>query len=374
MKVLTVIGARPQIIKAAAISRVFREQYADQVEEIILHTGQHFDKIMSDVFFTELGVPTPKANLEIQEPDRVARIQKMTDGIVHEISVSQPNVILVYGDTDSTHAAALAAEKTDIPLIHVEAGLRSFDQSMPEEINRIECDKRSTLLFSPTKQGVANLKEEGISDSPSPNSIGKPAVFHCGDVMYDNASHFRMNLPYSSALNELELNREFILATIHRPVNTDYPDHLRSIFEALIELSGRYTIVLPIHPRTKKCMDEFLEEETMIRIRHSDIRIIEPVSYLNMISLQINARMIVTDSGGLQKEAFFFKKPCVVLRDNTEWVELVDNGNSILAGADKQKISEAVALFEHKTFSYPEFYGDGHAAEFICSEIVKLKG
>lgn len=376
MKIITIIGARPQIIKAAAISRAIRTNFSNQIEEIVVHTGQHYDENMSEVFFDELQIPRPNYNLNVGSGNHGAQTAKMLSGIEEIILKEKPHAVLVYGDTNSTVAGGLAASKLLVPLIHIEAGLRSFNKSMPEEINRIACDHMSTLLFSPTQQGVENLQREGFNlKSQPPYSIDHPAVYHCGDIMFDNSLYFSTIAESKSIIKDLQLNEGFILSTIHRNNNTDDPQRLNAIFESLIIVAEKYgrQVVLPLHPRTKKMLETSLEKSFHEKIaNHTLFKIIPPVSFLEVIALEKNAGLIITDSGGVQKEAFFFQKPCIILRPETEWVEIVKNGNAILCDADKDRILKASeTLFNKKDFTWPDLFGDGKAAEFICTEILK---
>ena len=325
-----------------------------------------------------MGIPQPNYNLNVGSGTHGAQTAKMIEGLESIFLSEKPNGVLVYGDTNSTIAGALAAIKIHIPVIHVEAGLRSFNKSMPEEVNRIACDHMSTLLFTPTSTGLDNLKREGFSD----NSEGKatadyPKVYHCGDIMYDNSLYFsEVSGSKSTILNDLGLTpSSYILSTIHRDSNTDIAENMEQIFSALFEIQDKtgLAVVLPIHPRTKSKMKEQLSAELYQKVSTSDkFKIIPPAGFLDIISLEKNARIIVTDSGGLQKEAFFFKKPCVILRPQTEWVEIVNNGNALLADASKTKILDSFDTLYAKTdFTYPELYGDGDAASFICHKILE---
>lgn len=375
-KIITVIGARPQIIKAAAISRAIREHFQHSIQEIIVHTGQHYDQNMSAVFFEEMGIPAPDYNLAVGSGNHGAQTAKMIDGLEQIILKEQPNAVLLYGDTNSTLAGAVAASKLHIPVVHVEAGLRSYNKSMPEEINRIMCDHASTLLFSPTEQGIHNLAKEGFDlDRKAPYSADAPAVFHCGDIMLDNSLYYANQVgAKADYLKQLGLQKnEFILVTVHRDHNTDVADRLSNIVRALVDIakmSGQ-TIVLPLHPRTRKKLAELDggKWDNVLR-ENATIQIIEPASFLEMIALESNCSFIVTDSGGVQKEAFFFKKPCVILRPQTEWVEIVRNGNAQLADADYSRIMNGYQELSQKTdFTWPALFGDGKAAEFICQQI-----
>jgi UDP-GlcNAc3NAcA epimerase len=377
MKIITIIGARPQIIKSAAISRAIRNHFSTEIKEIIVHTGQHYDENMSEVFFDELSIPRPDYNLNVGSGSHGAQTAKMLEGIESIILTEKPDALVVYGDTNSTVAGGLAASKLHVPLVHIEAGLRSFNKKMPEEINRIMCDHVSTLLFSPTLKGIENLEKEGFNLAAQPPfSIDNPKVYHCGDIMYDNSIYFsQVSDQNSKILSELGIEGDFILSTIHRNNNTDEPDRLQAIFSALIEIAeeNKIPVVLPLHPRTKKMMELNLTPELSSQLTSSKyIRIIPPVSFLDVIALEKNASFIVTDSGGVQKEAFFFEKPCIILRSETEWVEIVENGNAILCDADKNRILNAYQkLANNNDLTYPQLFGDGESAVFICQEIVK---
>lgn len=376
-KIVTIVGARPQIIKAAALSRAIKNHYSNQIKEIIVHTGQHYDNNMSQVFFDELGIPAPDINLNVGSGSHGKQTAKMIEGLEDVFLSEKPNAIVVYGDTNSTLAAAVAASKIHIPLIHIEAGLRSFNKKMPEEINRIMCDHASSLLFSPTSTGLQNLINEGFDpDTQPPYNMDNPGIFHCGDVMYDNSIYFSELSERKSTI--LETNNlksgQFILSTIHRNDNTDNPEHLSTIFESLITLTekSKLPVVLPLHPRTSKMLDINLNDQLLKKIRSSELlKIIPPVSFLDIIALEKNCKIVVTDSGGVQKEAFFFKKPCVILRPETEWIELVKCGAAEIVGADKNKINSAFERFlSTDKINFPEIFGDGKAAEFICETML----
>ena len=377
MKLVTIIGARPQIIKAAALSRAIRNHYADRIQEVIVHTGQHYDDNMSQVFFDELQIPRPDYNLHVGSASHGVQTARMTEGIEELLIKEQPDFIVLYGDTNSTLAGAVAAAKIHVPIVHIEAGLRSFNKSMPEEINRIVCDHCSTLLFTPTKAGLDNLKREGFPmDNNGPFTIDNPKVYHCGDIMYDNSLHFaNIAEEKTDIIQRLELKgKPFILATIHRDSNTDYPERLSAIFDTLIELSKESPIVLPLHPRTAKLLKTNLSNEKQTLIFSSaNIKLIPPVSFLEMIALERHAQLVMTDSGGVQKEAYFFKKPCIILRPETEWVEIVQTNNAILADADEGRIMLAWAYFkDNPPTMFPEIFGDGHAAEFMLDQMLKM--
>lgn len=377
-KIITVIGARPQIIKAAAISRAIKNNFSDKILEVIVHTGQHYDENMSQIFFEELEIPIPNFNLNVGSGSHGEQTAKMLEGLENIYLQENPDAVIVYGDTNSTIAGALAASKIHIPVIHIEAGLRSFNKAMPEEINRIACDHMSTLLFTPSETGHRNLLNEGIkNDQKEAASIDNPKIYLCGDIMYDNSLYFSaMSEQKSEILKELEITTdEFILCTIHRDTNTDDTANLNAIFRALLRIqkTSNLKIVLPLHPRTKEKLNSHLDENLLTEInQNKNFKIIPPLGFLDIISLEKNARLIITDSGGLQKEAFFFQKPCVILREQTEWIEIVENGNAVIAGANELKIISSVeTLIERTDFTYPNLYGDGNAANFICKKITE---
>ncbi len=377
MKILTVIGARPQIIKASALNRAIKNSHSNEIQEVILHTGQHYDELMSDVFFREMDIAAPDYNLNTRSGLHGKQTALMIDGIEEIAMIEKPAAMVVYGDTNSTLAAAIAASKLKIPLVHIEAGLRSFNKIMPEEINRIVCDHCSTLLFTPTLAGYNNLIREGFNpNNESPFSINKPGIFHCGDVMFDNTLYFSdIAETASGVIDRLNLpKKEFLLVTIHRDSNTDVPERLNSMLSAINDISveEQIPIVFPMHPRTTASLDK-INPATLNHLKENTLfHIIPPASFLEMILLEKRCTMIYTDSGGVQKEAFFLHKPCIVLRPETEWVELVDCGNSILADADGKRIKGAYYHFTGKSeISHPSLYGDGNAAGFICNELVR---
>ena len=349
MRILTIIGARPQFIKAAVISRVINNY--TEIQEVIVHTGQHFDENMSDIFFEEMDIPKPDYNLNINSLSHGAMTGQMLEKIEEILLKEQPDWVLVYGDTNSTLAGALAAAKLHIKLAHVEAGLRSFNLQMPEEINRILTDRISDLLFCPTEQAVKNLKREGFTHFSC-------KVINVGDVMQDAA------LFYSEKAQkpQVEIPDNFILATIHRAENTDNTTKLTSIFNALEDLAKRYGLVLPLHPRTKQKL-----QQIHYNFEHSAITFIDPVGYLEMIYLLKTCKLVMTDSGGLQKEAYFFRKPALTLREETEWIELVEHGFNKVVGSDKTQIIENTKFMLAKTdinFDV-NLYGNGKAGEMI---------
>ncbi len=376
-KIITIVGARPQIIKASAISRAIDLFFKQEIEEIIVHTGQHYDQNMSQIFFEELGIPNPSYNINVGSGRHGQQTAKMIDGIEEILLKEKPDSVILYGDTNSTIAGALAASKIHIPVVHIEAGLRSFNKKMPEEINRIACDHMSSLLFSPTKQGIENLQKEGFTlNQDGKATMDEPHIYHCGDIMLDNSMYFGKRDNESNPLLaslKLEVNK-YILCTIHRDSNTDIEDNLIGILEALLSCQEetQMKIVLPLHPRTKAKIEQLKDQDFVKRfINNSNILILPPSGFNDIIILEKNTRLIITDSGGLQKEAYFFRKPCVILREQTEWVEIVKNGNAILTGADNSKIKNAISLLLAKNdYTYPALFGDGKAGKFICSKIL----
>ncbi len=372
IKIVTIIGARPQIIKAAALSRAIKENFSNEINEVIVHTGQHYDENMSQVFFDELGIPTPNYNLGVGSGSHGLQTSKMIEGIEEILINEKPDYLIVYGDTNSTLAGAIAASKIHIPIVHIEAGLRSYNKAMPEEINRICCDHCSTMLFSPTATGYNNLIKEGFNpENKKPYTIDNPGIYHCGDVMYDNSLHFAE----MAKDKRLKTKGNYILCTIHRNNNTDEPERLSSIVKALLKLSEEKEIVIPLHPRTKKLLDVNLSSDIYNKLINNErIHIIPPASFLEMIRLEKNADLVITDSGGVQKEAFFFKKPCIIIRSETEWKEIVECGAAIIADANEEKIIDSYYQFIQKeNQEYPEYFGDGKAAFFICNELINNK-
>ncbi len=355
------VGARPQFIKAAAVSRAIARYNTDnngEISENILHTGQHYDTKMSDVFFEQLEIPKPEYNLGIVEKNHGAMTGRMLEQIEKVLLDERPDLLLVYGDTNSTLAGALAAAKLHVPVAHVEAGLRSWNRRMPEEINRVMTDHLSSSLFCPTEAAVQNLTKEGIAQH----------IYNVGDVMYDVALKYRSIAEEKYHLEQWQLEEKgYVLCTVHRAENSDHKGRLQSIFNALNEIAAGIPVVLPLHPRTRKML-KVHELEYLL----DPLRIIEPVSYLEMVRLEMSAKVIITDSGGIQKEAFFHKVPCLTLRDETEWLETVDLGCNKICGADRELIlenwnatCEDRSLFHslEEKGMYP--YGKGSAAERI---------
>ena len=376
MKIVTIVGARPQIIKAAALSRVISYDFPE-IQEVIVHTGQHYDKNMSDVFFTELEIPKPQINLKVGSSSHGAQTALMIEKIEKVMQEYLPDAVVVYGDTNSTLATAIAASKLHIPIVHIESGLRSFNKKMPEEVNRILCDHVSTLLFSPTKSGFNNLLNEGFSKENSNNaSADHPNIYHCGDVMYDNSLYFsKLSDENSDILEKLNLrNEKFILATVHRNDNTDSKIKLKDLFSTFLEITEIHhlKIILPLHPRTSKMMAQLLDSKLLKKIQKSNLlTIIDPAGFLDMIALEKNAELIITDSGGVQKEAYFFKKPCIILRPQTEWKEIVETKSAVISDTNSKIILEATERFlANPDLVFPEVFGNGNAASFIAQEML----
>ena len=371
-KILTVVGARPQIIKAAAFSRAVKKWGEGMLHEVLVHSGQHYDEGMSQVFFDEMGIPTPAHNLAVGSGTHALQTARIMEGLERVFLQEKPQAVLVYGDTNTTLAAALVASKMFIPVVHVEAGLRSFNKRMPEEINRITTDHVSTLLFAPTQTAVDNLRREGFNlDEQQAPTIDSPLVLRSGDVMYDNALHFSNRPEGDAYLQGLGLERErYAVATIHRDNNTDIPERLNSILDALKKWStdNAMPVVLPSHPRLLK----FLTESQQNDLQKAGLRLVPPASYVQMIALLASSRLVFTDSGGLQKEAYFVQRPCVILRPETEWVELTEGGHAIVTDADTTRILQAAhQLMNRSPEAWPQLYGDGHAAEQICQSIIQ---
>ena len=349
-KIVTIVGARPQFVKAAPVSREIRKHF----NEVLVHTGQHYDKNMSQLFFDELEIPEPDVNLEIGSGNHGEQTAQMLVKIEDIIKKNDPAMVLVYGDTNSTLAGALAASKLNIPVAHVEAGLRSFNRDMPEEVNRVLTDRISDRLFCPTRTAVIHLEREGVTSG----------VHMTGDVMLDAAMHFaKLAEAKSNALEDLDLkSKEYLLATCHRPQNTDQRETLGDIVDAMIHSDEK--IVFPLHPRTRSYLQRF---ELMANLEQAgNIQLIDPVGYLDMIQLEKNARMILTDSGGVQKEAYFFRVPCVTMRPETEWTETVTDGWNVLVGNDKEKITNAIRNFSPAP-DQARHYGSGQASAEIAS-------
>jgi len=369
MKILTVIGARPQFIKAAAFSKEIVDHYSGQVEEVILHTGQHYDENMSGVFFQELGIPQPKHNLNVGSASHAAQTALMLEGIERVMGSEKPDALCVYGDTNSTLAGGLAASKIGIPVIHIEAGLRSFNMAMPEEQNRIITDHISTYLFCPTRTAIENLERENIVDGMDRRfSHGlRLRVKNVGDIMADSV---RINLPIAERVSSIQsrlqlVSRDFILCTIHRAENTDIKKNLEAILSALGDCG--LPCLLPLHPRTRKKVLDFGLSFP------GNVTVIEPVSYHDMLALMSNCLAIMTDSGGVQKEAYFVKTPCITLRTETEWVETLNNGWNCIVPSDSAAIMKElhrITSMDFSNISQEPYFGDGFASRRIVNHLL----
>lgn len=356
MKIATIVGARPQFIKMAPVSRELRKHF----DEIIIHTGQHYDYEMDRIFFEQLSIPEPDYYLGVGSGSHGYQTGEMLKKIEDVLAKENPDLVLVYGDTNSTLAGALAAVKLHIKVAHVEAGLRSFDKKMPEEVNRVLTDHVSDYLFAPTETAVKNLYNEGI----------KEGVYLTGDVMYDAMLYnIKIAERKSKILDELGLKpKEYLLATVHRAENTDNKKNLENIVEAFIE--SEELIVFPAHPRTVKFLKSYGVYERLKKAEN--VLLIKPVGYLDMLVLEKNAKKILTDSGGVQKEAYFLKVPCITLRKRTEWVETVSDGWNVLVGADKEKILAAIKKFEPREKAYAYRFGEGNAHEKIINILISI--
>lgn len=356
-KIVTILGARPQFVKAAVLSRVISKYKA--VEEVIIHTGQHYDANMSDIFFDEMQIPKPKYNLAINGLGHGAMTGQMLLKTEEVLEIEKPDLVVVYGDTNSTLAGALAAKKMHIKVVHVEAGLRSFNMKMPEEINRILTDRISDLLICPTDTAIENLSNEGFQNLPI-------KVVKSGDIMKDAVEFYsETSNEKSSIISNLNLNlNDFVLATIHRQENTDSLEKLKSIFDGLEIINKQKQVILPLHPRTKAILEKN-------NLKYS-IKMIDPVGYFDMLELLKNCNLVVTDSGGLQKEAFFNKKYCIIVRDETEWVELVTNGFATIVGSNTEKIVSTFENYQNVDANFEvNLFGD-NVGEKIYSEILKI--
>lgn len=356
MKVVTILGARPQFVKAASVSREIsrQAQAGSDIQEVIVHTGQHYDANMSDIFFDEMQIPRPAHFLGIGGQSHGAMTGQMIERIEQVLLDEAPDLVMVYGDTNSTLAGALAAAKMHIDIAHVEAGLRSFDMQMPEEVNRILTDRISHLLFCPTHAAVDNLDREGFATWKT-----GARIIQCGDVMQDSAMFYRS---MAKPPPDLAVSKNFVLCTIHRQENTDNPMRLGSIIAALNRIAGERQVVLPLHPRTRKFIHQGGFDV-------SALSVIDPVGYLNMIWLLDHCSLVMTDSGGLQKEAFFFARPCITLRDQTEWVELLEQGANRLAGADESRIMQGFSQAVFPQDYDAGLYGGGQASRKIVQEL-----
>lgn len=374
LKIATIVGARPQFIKAASVSNTIRERFADRIQEVIVHSGQHYDYNMSEVFFTQLNVPKPDYFLNVGSNSHAIQTAEMLIAIEAVLLEIKPHMVLLYGDTNTTLAGALTASKLNIPVVHIEAGLRSYNKREPEEQNRILTDHLSTYLFCPTEQAIQNLKNENfITESTDIPSINNPQVLNVGDVMYDLFLNFRSKLKEHP--KKVYFQKEpFILVTIHRAGNVQNKKNLEGILNSIVRLANDgHNILIPLHPGTLKMINEKVENDLRaLLLKHSKIIVCDPLSYLDLIQTLEMANLVMTDSGGLQKEAYFSRKPCIVLRNETEWTELIENKFAVIGGNEEYKILDA---FEKSTsISIPNtsnLYGSGDTCEKICNTLLK---
>lgn len=373
MKILTVIGARPQIIKSAAISSKIAEAYSDKIQEVVVHTGQHYDAGMSDKFFTELNIPVPQYNLEVGSGKHGKQTGIMLRKLEETIEQEQPDVVLIYGDTNSTLAAAVAASKMHIPVAHIEAGMRSFNKAMPEELNRVLSDHSSTFLFCPTDEAVKNLNQEGFEGCESHPNLDCPHISNVGDIMYDNALRYGNTDQSARTISGERFEPgTFMISTIHRASNTQNATQVETIFKAINESGAENSlkIILPIHPRTRAVLGSRASSEDW-KSNYEFICFTEPLGYRDILWCLNHGTLAITDSGGLQKEAAFFNTPSVVLRSETEWVELVDFGLVKLSKTEEMPIRESVSEQLNSLAKLPEnYYGDGNASGRILDTLV----
>lgn len=368
---LSIVGARPQFIKAAAVDRALAAKAG--VDHLLLHTGQHYDQRMNRVFFEELGLPRPYRDLGAGSASHGQQTARMLEGLEAELLALRPEAVILYGDTNSTLAGALAAAKLGIPIAHVEAGLRSFNKTMPEEINRVVCDHCATWLFCPTEAAVRNLEQEGFPSGPRTEpTANHPSVLMTGDVMLDSVLRFAAMAAARSTVIADHGVREggYLLATVHRDFNTEDAGRLRRLIDALQACASEHglPVLWPVHPRTRVRIEGLQRQG--LRLENQLLRLLQPVGYLDMIELERRAALVITDSGGVQKEAYFFRRPCVVLRPETEWVELIEHGQAVLADADEARIRQAVDRFLLQGAPpCPPLYGDGHSAVRIADAL-----
>lgn len=370
-KIITVVGARPQFIKAAVLGRAIANMPGRPLNEVLVHTGQHYDAGMSNIFFDELQIQKPAYNLGVGSGLHGAQTALMIDALEKVFMTEKPHCVVVFGDTNSTLAAALAASKLHIPIAHVEAGMRSFNKKMPEETNRILTDHLSTFLFCASQNAIQNLQHEGFNTSRnSQYTADSPCIMFTGDIMFDAAIQYYAgksatdtNPPFANS------GKEYVVATLHRDFNTDNAAQLKIIFAAFATIANKYGLdfFIPLHPRTKKMMDLHKVAAPV------PLKIIDAQSYISTLQLLKGARMVMTDSGGMQKESYYFKKPCIVLREQTEWVELVENGNNILSSQNVDQIVSAFdTLFHKNDYTFPSFYGEGNSASIMVQQLATL--
>ncbi len=375
IKILTIIGARPQIIKSAALSRCIEKKFSNKIKELLVHTGQHYDDNMSKIFFDELNINKNIDFLNVKPTNQNEMIGDMIKKIEKSIRKNNPDLVLVYGDTNSTLVGSIAASNLRIPLVHIEAGLRSYNYDMPEELNRIYCDYASSMLFCPTENAVKNLKNEGfIHSDKKPYNPNQKGIFLSGDIMLDNAIFYgRIAEKNSKILEKFNLKEEnYILLTLHRNYNTSNISRLEIILKSLTDIVTNFNLKLffPIHPHTQKIINANKTLKNVL-MKNKNIIVSQPISFFDMIMIEKKSKIICTDSGGVQKEAFFFAKPCIILRDETEWTELTQHSFAKLAGNSYEKIVDSFNYFNNNKSDYSmPLFGNGNSAEFICEKII----
>lgn len=369
IKVINLVGARPQFIKASALSKVFRTLGKEKIQEVIVHSGQHYDSAMSDIFFEELGIPSPDYNLNIGSGSHAQQTGEIMKALERVFDVEKPDVLVVYGDTNTTLAGALVAAKLNVRIAHVEAGLRSFNYEMPEEINRKVTDSLSSWLFCPSEDSIDNLKKEGIGVHPTTYSPLFPSVLNSGDIMLDVAMDMGSQIHERPVeLNEVPKNKPFVLLTLHRNFNTDSVERLRNIMLGMLKVAQDYAVVFPVHPRTLKN----IPSDIMDLLHEQSCMFLPPLSYKGIVGMLKHASVVVTDSGGLQKEAYYFKKGVVIPRAESEWEEIIQTGSAVLVDDNGDQLYQQVEHFIHNPpTEFPNLYGDGKSAERMMNAILK---
>lgn len=379
LKIVSIIGARPQFIKLAAFARVVNRYFSTKLDHKIIHTGQHYDKNMSEVFFNELQIDVPAYHLSLHTNQGTFPMRKAVCSIEQILQQEKPDLVIVYGDTYSTLAGALAADHCNIALAHIEAGMRSYDQTMPEEVVRVETDKLATYLYCATQTAMNNLQKEGVSLNRSkPYHKSNKKIMFSGDLMYDNALYYaeKISIDTLALRSFLQHTKElFILTTFHRQHNTDSKEHLQGFVEGLLKIAEKkVNILFPVHPRTRKMFTILLPQEIYQTFsNHPYIHCVEPLSFLEMLYVEKRASLIITDSGGVQKEAYFFQKPCIILRSETEWIELLHNKCGLLCDTKADAIAQTYHYFvQHPPLNFPPVFGKGQAARYICESILEI--
>lgn len=371
IKILTIVGTRPQIIKSFSLSKEIRSNFSNLINEIIVHTGQHYDEKMSEIFYKEINLALPKYEFKLDPNHKISTLFQIIFNLEEIVKKEKPNAILVYGDTNSTFAGAYIASKLNIKLLHVEAGLRSYDKNMPEELNRIFTDHLSSILFCPTKSSVKNLEIEGIFHSNGSCSMTNKKVYLSGDIMYDNLLH-NVTKKNKNILRRYKL-KNFCLLTFHRKLNTNNKYRLKKIVNSLVKFSETFkkTLFFPIHPRTKKYFKLFFGNNSYdYLLSHKFFKIIDPISYTEMISIIQNCDLVITDSGGIQKEAYLLEKPSIIIRNETEWIEILENGSSVLWDLRFESFVKSYEELLNNKLKFQKLFGNGNSANFICDKII----